>query len=187
MNEKVLEITDQSLQYSLWSLLIFFSLALFYIAIQLPRRRQRFFLRSAAHALLLSGALGVVFFLFISFTPLPFRENFATVPMLEVTPLRLTALTFERFHEGFSLQGEVWNQTTDLIEGLKVIVRVWGSDRQLLEEVELSVTPRPLPAGSAGIFQLRYPRKSPFLYGYDIYFIHPDGEVIPHIKGFDVH
>ena len=187
MNASLLEIIDQSLHYSLWGFLIFFSLALFYIAIHLSRQRQRFFLRSAAHALVLCAALGVGFFLFISFTPLPFLENFATNSMLEVTPLRLTALTFERFHEGFSLEGEVWNQTTEPLEELKVMVRVWESDRQLLEEVELSVTPRPLPAGSAATFQMRYARNSPFLYGYDIYFVRPDGEVIPHIKGFDVH
>ena len=186
MNPEVMEIIDRSLQYSLWSFLIFFSIFLFYITIRIPKQRERFFMRSAVHALMLSGALGMVVALFISLAPLPFLENFATVPLLQVSPLRVTALTFERFHEGFSLEGEVWNQSEEPMEDFKAMIRIWKSERELLEEVSLDVMPRPLPAGTAGTFRLRYARNSPFLYGYDVYFAGGDGEVVPHIKGFDV-
>ena len=186
MSPQTLEIIDQSIHYTLISFLVFFSIALFYVTIRMPRQRQGFMMRSTTHSLVLSVVLSVVFFVFVTFTPLPFLENFATAPRLEVTPLRLTALTYERFHEGFSVEGEVWNQTGEPMEDLSVVFKIWGSGRELLEEVSLAVQPTPLPAGSAGTFQLRYAKRSPFLYGYEVFFATQECVVIPHIKGFDV-
>ena len=186
MNPKTLEIIDHSLQYTLWIFLAFFSIALFYVAVRMPRRRLGFLMRSATHALFLSAVMAILFFLFIAFTPLPLVENFATVPR-EVAPLRLTALIYERFYEGFSLEGEVWNQTSEPIDNLTAVIKIWGADQETLEEVPLAVEPRPLPGGSAGVFHLRYTKNSPFLYGYEVSFATREGEVIPHIKGFDVH
>lgn len=143
-------------------------------------------LRMAFHALLLAAALGLLCFVVVSFTPLPFVKNFVTTESWKVTPLRLTSLSFERFHEGFSLRGEVWNQTQEPLDDLTAMIRVWGNDRELLDEETVPVRPRPLPAGSAGTFSLSYTKHSPFLVGYDVRFADASGQEIPHVKGFDV-
>lgn len=185
MTAKTLHILDQSLEYSLCAFLAFFLVALFFIAIRTPRHSMQ--ARSAALAVFFSTALGAIFFVFVSFTPLPFLENFATARSLEVVPLRLTALIYERFYEGFSLDGEVWNQSKEPMDGLLAVIRIRGAEQDILEEVAVPVTPQPLKAGTPGTFQLRYEKNSPFLYGYQVSFVTPWGVVIPHLTGFDVH
>ena len=101
-------------------------------------------------------------------------------------PLRLTTLSYERFHEGFSLRGEVWNQTQDSLQGVTARVQVLGSENELLENVPVPVEPDPLPGRSPGTFQLNYTKNSPFLHGYRVTFESVLGAPIPHIKGFDV-
>ncbi len=142
--------------------------------------------RMATKALILSAALAFVCFLVVGFTPLSFFGNFATEPTRETGPLRLTLLTYERFYEGFSLEGEVWNQTERPMTGLKALVSVWKSEQELLDEVSVQVEPDPLPALSAGTFSLRYTENSPFLYGYQVTFENEQDLKVPHVEGFDV-
>lgn len=182
-----LQILDRLVQYSLWAYIIFFCAILFYIAVWMPGHRQGWMIRSAFHALLLSAAFTLVVFLVLAWTPLPFLENFASMTLRPVAPLRVTALTHERFHEGFSVEGEVWNQSREPMQELKARFTIWGTEGQVLEEVGVPVLPQPLAAGSAGTFSLTYSQNSPFLYGYEVSFATRDELVVPHIKGFDVH
>ena len=137
-------------------------------------------------ALVLSLILSLICFLVIGFTPLSPLTNFANSDLEGSTPLRLTFLTYERFHDGFSLQGEVWNQSQEPIEGLRALVQIWRSERELLDQVPVGVEPDPLSAESAGSFSIRYTEKSPFLYGYQVMFQSEEGVRIPHVQGFDV-
>ena len=218
MNQRTLEILDQSLKYSLWAFLFIFLASLCFIALRLKARKQGLAnylrdeferryqkemmgedleevldgavplsnrVRMATKTLILSAALAFVCFLLAGFTPLSFFGNFATEPTRETGPLRLTLLTYERFYEGFSLEGEVWNQTQEPMTGLKALVSVWKSERELLDEISVQVAPDPLPALSAGTFSLRYTENSPFLYGYQVTFENEHSK-IPHVEGFDV-
>ena len=142
--------------------------------------------RMATKALILSVALAFIFFLLVGFTPLSFFGNFATEPTRETGPLRLTSLIYERFFEGFSLEGEVWNQTQEPMGGLKALVSIWKSENELLDEVSVQVKPNPLPALSAGTFSLRYTENSPFLYGYHVTFKNDQEREVPHVEGFDI-
>ena len=219
MNERTLEILDQSLEYSLWAFLFVFLASLCFIALRLKARKQGLAdylryeferryeqeivgedlgevvdgavplsnrVRMATKALILSVALAFVCFLLAGFTPLSFFGNFATAPTRETGPLRLTLLTYERFYEGFSLEGEVWNQTQEPMGGLKALVSIWKSEHELLDEVSVQVKPDPLPALSAGTFSLRYTENSPFLYGYQVTFENDQDMEVPHVEGFDV-
>lgn len=140
----------------------------------------------AAQALVLSLLLSLICFLVIGFTPFSPLNNFANSDLQRNTPLRLTFLSYERFHDGFSLQGEVWNQSQEPMEGLQALVQIWRSERELLDQVPVAVQPAPLSAETAGSFSIRYTEKSPFLYGYQVSFQSRDGVRIPHVKGFDV-
>lgn len=138
--------------------------------------------RSVAVSLL----VGVLSFVFFAFIPLPFLHNFATVRTWQTDPLRLTLLEYERFYEGFSLDGEVWNQSEDPIEGLQATVRIRDNKDEILEELTIPVNPTRLLPGYAGKFDLRYTENSPFLAGYQVIFVDSEGNVIPHVEGFDV-
>lgn len=142
--------------------------------------------RTALHSMGLAALAAVFGFLLLSFAPLPFVHNFAAQRAWRTVPLRLTALQYERFHEGFSLKGEVWNQTEKPIDGLHAVVTIWDHDRDTLDKKSLDVSPQPLPPGKAGAFSLRYEENSPFLYGYGIEFIDGGGALIPHLEGFNV-
>jgi hypothetical protein len=143
-------------------------------------------LQPVFRSLVVSLLVGALSFLFFAFTPLPFLHNFATVGTWHTQPLRLTLLEYERFYEGFSLDGEVWNQAEESIDGLQVIVRIWGTKDDLLDELTLPVLPSSLLPGRAGRFDLRYTEHSPFLAGYEVTFTDAEGNEIPHLEGFDV-
>ena len=142
--------------------------------------------RMAFHALLLSTCLATVFFLVLTLTPLPFLENFATLDPRSTVPLRVTALNYDRFHEGFSLKGEIWNQEEKPLGELTAVVKIWGPDEELLDELSVDVKPKTLKPRSSGNFSLQYSKNSPFLFGYEIYFRDQTGDEVPHVKGFDV-
>ncbi len=142
--------------------------------------------KTVFHSLALSGGLAALFFFLMCFAPLPFLHNFATERSWRTEPLRLTALSYERFYEGFSLNGEVWNQSQEPIQGLRAIVTIRDRNRDTLDKRILEVKPSPLEAGKAGQFSLRYAEKSPFIYGYQVEFIDGEGSLLPHIEGFDV-
>ncbi|MEE2821680.1 MAG: hypothetical protein VYA53_01740 [Acidobacteriota bacterium] len=133
-----------------------------------------------------SFLLATVCFLIVGFTPFSPWVNFSNLAVDESTPLRLTFLNYERFHDGFSLQGEVWNQSQTPIEGVQAIVQIWKSEQELLEQFPVIVEPDPLPAEAPGSFVFRYTKSSPFRYGYQVIFQSSKGIEIPHAKGFDV-
>ena len=215
----VLEIIEQSLEYSLWAFLAVFLLSLLVIRQRLRSRMkglqdlradldreyqqkwiglaqttptsERFVpskdeSRMAFHALLLSTCFAAVCFLALTLIPLPFLDNLTTLDPRSIVPLRVTALNYDRFHGGFSLKGEIWNQEEDPLGKLTAVVRIWGSDEELLDELSVDVKPKTLKPKSPGNFSLRYAKHSPFLFGYEIHFLDQTGDEVPHIKGFDV-
>ena len=142
--------------------------------------------RMAFHTLLLSTCLAAVCFLALTLIPLPFLENLATLDPRSTVPLRVTALNYDRFHEGFSLKGEIWNQEEEPLGELTAVVKIWGTDEALLDELSVDVKPKTLKPKSSGNFTLRYSKNSPFLFGYEIHFFDQTGDEVPHVKGFDV-
>jgi len=190
--DKTLQILDHSLVYALVAFLVVLAVILayaFFLRSPTPGTSR---LKTAFHAVLLSALLAGLFFLGMSFLPLPFLDNFASVRDLQEWPFRLTALVYQRTYEGFALQGEVWNQTRAPIENAQAVVRVWGNDRSLLDTVIVPLEPNSLPPSQPGnpsqpgSFNLTYNKNSPFIYGYEVTFQGADGKVIPHVKGFDV-
>ena len=135
---------------------------------------------------MISLLFAALFFLIYVFTPLPIFDNFASGDAWRITPLRLTAVTYDRFYEGFSLEGEVWNQTETPLIRLQSVVKIWGSDDKLLDEVVVPVEPAVLPGGTAGTFDLLYENNSPFIKGYQVSFVDQEGKAIPHVTGFDI-
>jgi hypothetical protein len=219
MNQRTLDILDQSLTCSLWAFLVCFLITLLFIALQLRTRRrglavffreefekqyQRKFgeqelneqintysplsnrMHMAFQALLLSAGVALVFFLVVSFVPIALFDNFASDNTWKNTPLRVTSLHYNRFHEGFSLHGEVWNQTQEAISGLRAIISIWKSDRELLDTVSVPVEPDPIASESPGTFDIRYEESSPFLFGYQVTFESSEGQAVSHVEGFDV-
>lgn len=187
MSDKTLEILDNALRYSLWAFLILFILGAVYLLLAHRKEAGFCLLRSFFRAALLASLVAAVFFLVVAFTPLSLFENFATATNLQdPVPLRLTAVVYERFFEGFSLEGEVWNQTGQAMDDVEVLVTVWGKDNQQLDRLQLPVEPSPLPPGNPGTFSVRYEKNSPFLEGYQVDFVTAAGEPIPHIQGFDI-
>ncbi len=142
--------------------------------------------RSALRSLTLATVLTALFFVGICFVPLPFVHNFATERAWRMEPLRLTGLTFERFYEGFSVEGEVWNQTEEPMDGLQALITIWDHNRDTLEKKVVKILPQPLEAGKAGRFSFRYEENSPFLAGYKVEFLDANGDLVPHVEGFDV-
>lgn len=212
MTSEIEIILDRAFTYSIWCFLIAFTLLLLFASIRLRRRKRRigdiyaeartsdpeFSLALAQHnpalnewrisvqTLLLALACAICFFALFVFLPLPVFENFASDKAWQIRPLRVTALTYDRFYEGFSVTGEVWNQTEKELDHVHARVVVWGNDDRPLGEVTAEVTPDPLPPGSAGEFTLRYEENSPFIKGYKIEFFNDSGSLIPHASGFNV-
>ncbi len=136
--------------------------------------------------MLLSILLAVGSFVGVSFVPIPYLKNWTGVESIETEPLRLAALSYDRFYTGFSLKGEIWNQGQIPLQGLSARVRIWGRDDVLLEEILAQVEPAVLNPDSSGTFGLKYSEKSPsLLFGYEVDFVDSDGVETPHIRGFD--
>jgi len=187
MSNKTLEILDNALRYSLWAFLVLFLLGAAYLFFAHRKEAGVYLIRSFFRAAVLAGLVAAIFFLIVAFTPLSFFENFATATSLEEpAPLRLTAVVYERFFEGFTLDGEVWNQTGQVMDGVRVQVTIWGKDKKQLDRLVLPVEPSPLLPGNPGKFSVRYEKNSPFLEGYEVHFVSAKGDPIPHVKGFDV-
>lgn len=186
MTDKTLQILDHSLLYSLVAFLVILAVLLAWMRLLRRPKAGATGAKAAFHIVLVSALAAAVVFLGASFLPLRFLDNFASVRELQEWPLRLTALVYQRTYEGFTLQGEVWNQTKAPVENIQAVVRVWGRDRQLLDTVWVPLEPNALAPSQAASFNLTYDKNSPFLYGYEVSFQGADGKVIPHIKGFDV-
>jgi hypothetical protein len=207
MNAAVLSVLDRSLQYSLWGVLLVFLALLLFLSYQMrsrklsvgelyeeesakwPRRRRistNAQIRVAARALAVSLLAGPFLFAAFTFVPLPGIDNFASGTAWQIPPLRVTALNYERFHEGFTLKGELWNQSETELVGITAVVRVWGTDDKLLDELPTKITPDPLAAGSPATFEVEYRQNSPFIQGYQLSFLDQTGTSLPHVAGFDV-
>jgi hypothetical protein len=210
MNSDIVLILDQALRYSLLSFLIVFLILLLYSRAKIRGRRkkiediymelgqdtrasQRFLSgalfdqwRISLKSMMVSLLCALIVFVFFLFTPLPLVQNFASDNPFRIEPLRVTALTYERFYEGFSVKGEVWNQTEEPFTDLQARINVIGLDGEPLEEVVVQVEPVSLKPGEAGTFELEYAQNSPFIKGYQVSFSDQTGTAIPHTLGFDV-
>lgn len=204
MSENAYSILDTGLRWALWTFgaLVLASLAAAAFRYRVRRLRlaqagneseapERFSatpeeLASVWRALWLSAIASLIVFAALVISPISPIDNFANSDDWKLTPLRLTRLTFQRFDEGFSVEGEVWNQTDEAMQGVAAFVRVWDTDKNVADEVEAVLTPTPIEARSAAHLKVRYSKESPFNIGYDIVFRGPDGLQIPVAKGFDV-
>ena len=142
--------------------------------------------RIVFQVMLLSILLAVGSFVGVSFVPMPYLQNWTGVESIETEPLRIVALSYDRFYTGFSLKGEIWNQGQIPLQGLSARVRIWGRDDMPLEEILAQIEPAVLNPESSGSFGMKYSQKSPsLLYGYEVAFVDSEGVETPHIRGFD--
>lgn len=208
MNSEIVLILDRAFVSSLWIFLVSFAGLLIYARHRLrtrlkkvedllgqdPHEEEKTDARRlpvnewqlAIRTLMISLFLALAFFFVFMFTPLPIFDNFSADDSWKITPLRVTAVTYDRFYEGFSIQGEVWNQTSTPLLQLRTVVSIWGTDDRLLDEVEVPVEPAVLLGGTSGTFNLQYHENSPFIRGYQVSFIGQDGRALQHVMGFDV-
>lgn len=203
-----LDTIDRILAFTLWWFLVALLLFLLFALSRLRRRRRRLGELYAEGGLdpssqtelgrsllnqwrillgcvLAACSTSLVAGLALAFLPIPGLQPTAG-DSLEILPLRLTALEFDRFYEGFKLDGEVWNQTALPLAGLEAVVTVIGLRDETLAELPAPVTPSPLPPGTAGTFQFEYRENSPFIKGYRVAFRDATGASLPHTAGFDV-
>jgi hypothetical protein len=138
------------------------------------------------NATLSALVLSIIALILYLLLPFPFFHNFSSGSDWMVVPLRLTSVSYERFYEGFSLEGEVWNQTKEQPLELRARIKVIGTDDKPIDVFDVEVAPSPLEPGEAGEFEARYTENSPFIKGYQISFVTRDGSQIPHLTGFDV-
>jgi hypothetical protein len=140
----------------------------------------------AFNSMLLALICGVVFFVVYTLVPFPNAHNLVTTSSWQVVPLRVTQVKYDRYYEGFSVSGEVWNQTQDPLSGIRLQVEVIGTDDKPIDEFEVKLEKDPIPPGESSHFEFSYDKNSPFIKGYRMTFLDPDGATIPHLTGFDV-
>lgn len=211
MNAELIAIFERAMIYSIWVLLASFLLFLLIARSRLKKKRRQigeFYAEGpdaplvdrereiaasilnpwqiVFNSLLLALGTAVTFAAFYLFVPLPVFQNFAAGSDWQISPLRVTSLHFDRFYEGFSVEGEVWNQTEEPIGEVQARVTVVGSDDRPLDEILVPIDPEILPPGRPGSFEVRYAQNSPFIKGYRLSFERREGEKIPHVTGFDV-
>lgn len=205
MNAAGLAILDQSLRWSLWVFLGCFALLMLWQIGQLRARQARAArrhgteglapavrlatgsqIRLAQRALLVALAAAALTMLALALTPLPSVDNFVTSNSWRETPLRLTSIKPERTATTFALTGEFWNQTDEVLHDIQIVVRIWGTDDKVLDEILLQPTPASLQPDAAATFELSYSENAPFMAGYQIAFRDAEGTRIPHVNGFDV-
>lgn len=138
------------------------------------------------HSVGVSATIAILVGLSLTFLPVPWVQNPVSGMPRELLPLRLTAVEYDRFYEGFSLNGEVWNQTEEPMAGLQAVVEVIGLRGETLAELPVTVAPAPLASGTAGAFAVEYRENSPFIKGYRLGFRDAEGASVPHTAGFDV-
>ncbi len=124
-----------------------------------PRVQQKYvpsfnLFRMATRAFVLSLILAGTYFVVYLFTPFPFFENFVTRSVWQVEPLRITALSSKRSYEGFSLQGEIWNQTQEPIEDMAVMIKVFGNRPEASRGSFRTSEPSEHPTGIPGNLSL---------------------------------
>ena len=149
-----------------------------------PTRWQ--ILRPLLYSIAVSVVIGGLSFFFYALVPAPFLDNFTTSENWKRTPLRITALDFDRFHEGFSLNGEIWNQSEETLGDIQIVVSVLDHNREELDELLVFAAPPPLEAGQTASFEVRYAENSTLIHGYLLSFRSSDGAPINHVAGFNV-
>lgn len=202
MTQETIDILDSALWYSFLAFLVLILLASCWIALSSYSRQQRRAdsdeqpqpalqatagdLGRSFKAVLLCAVLSALFLVGLLLTPFSFLDNFVNTESWKLKPLRLTHLTLQRLEAGFVLEGELYNQTEEAIPGLSGMVKIWGVDKQLLDEVAFEVEPSPLPPLESGRFKVRYDEEPVLLYGYEVVFLDAEGNIIPHTQGFDL-
>ena len=198
LNAEVIQILDRAVRLTLITFLLLvacFSLYSFYTfnSRRLTRSRQgdalppRWqILRPLLLSIVLSVVLSGLSFLAYAFVPAPFLDNFTTAASWKRAPLRITALDFDRFHEGFSLNGEIWNQGKEALNGIQIVVSVLDHNEEELDELLASTEPPDVEAGRTASFELRYTENSTLIHGYQLSFRSADGSPINHVAGFNV-
>lgn len=210
MTDSAFEILDNALRISLWTFLLMSAGWLAYLAIRSRLSEGRSGqsgdeegddeeveparlsatgsdLGSVYRSLTVCLLASIFLFVFLIFAPISFIDNFSNSRSWTLTPLRLTQLTMQRLDKGFVLEGEVYNQTEQPMEGISAAVRILGIDRQLLEEIAAPLDPAAVAPGQAASFKVRYREEPANLFGYEMAFRRADGTAIAHTEGFDVH
>ncbi len=143
-------------------------------------------LRPLLHSLTFSILLAALSFLFYAFVPAPFLDNYATAKSWQRATLRITSLQFDRFHEGFSLKGEIWNQKESLLEEIQVVVSVLDHNKESLARLLTAPVPSTLEGGQTATFEIRYAENSTLIHGYQLSFQDSAAVPISHVAGFNV-
>jgi len=199
MNPELLSIFDNALRVSLWVFMGAFLLMLLVSRRRLVRHavrtadsnRARKFnpaydqARVAFRSMAAAALLGIVLLAVYLFGPIPGINNLVNGASWQLTPLRVTAVSWDRVYEGFELEGEVWNQTREDMEGVSAVISVVGSYDELLDSLVVPVEPIPLESGESGSFSVSYLENSPFIKGYRLGFTDGEGKPIRHTAGFD--
>ncbi len=198
LNAEVIQILDRAVRLTLITFLILvacFSLYGFYTfnsrrltgsrhGDTLPARWQ--ILRPLLFSIGLSVVLSGLAFLGYAFVPAPFLDNFATAASWKRAPLRITVLEFDRFHEGFSLNGEIWNQGQETLRDIQIAVVVLDHNEEELDQRLVSTAPPDVEVGQTASFEFRYAENSSLIHGYRLSFRSADGTPINHVAGFNV-
>ena len=199
MNLELMRILDNALQFSLWVFLGTLFLLLLISRARLVRHavktrdsaqveklnpaydQSRVAFRSASFSLVLCLLVLAVYL----FSPFPGLKNLVNTRSWQLTPLRVTAISWDRIYEGFTLEGEVWNQTDEDMRDVNAVISVVGTYDELLDSLVIPVKPEILGAGEPGTFSVSYKKNSPFIKGYRLGFTDQTGEPVRHIAGFD--
>ncbi len=207
MNPELVDILDRALRYSIWVFLLSYVLILLAARTRVRKKKQRvgdlyekmgeaeeatpvqsFHLSDwpiAFNSMLLALICGGLFFVVYTLVPFPTVQNLVTTSNWQVVPLRVTQVKYDRYYEGFSVSGEVWNQTQEPMSDIRLQVEVIGTDDKPIDEFEAKLDKNPLPPGESSHFEFKYEKNSPFIKGYRLTFLAPGGATIPHLTGFD--
>jgi len=199
MNQELLTIIDNGLTVSLWVFLGALVLFLLVSRSRLVRHaikeedspkveklnpafnQPRIAIRSVSASL----ALAILVLVIYLFGPIPGINNLVNSRSWQLTPLRVTAISWDRVYEGFTMEGEVWNQTEEDMEGITAVISIVGSYEELLDSLEIPLKPGILKAGEPAAFEVSYMKNSPFIEGYRLGFIDKEGKPLRHTAGFD--
>ena len=198
LNAEVIQILDRAVRLTLITFLILvacFSLYGFYAFNSRRLTGSRHgdapigrwqILRPLLFSIGLSVVLSGLSFLVYAFVPAPFLDNFSTAASWKRDPLRITVLEFDRFHEGFSLNGEIWNQGQETLRDIQIVVVVLDHNEEELDQLLVSTAPPDVEVGKTASFELRYAENSSLIHAYRLSFRSSDGTPINHVAGFNV-
>lgn len=200
VNPEVIQILDSATRLTLITFLALFAIFGLYNFYRFNTRRltgsrwpdEKYYqkswniLRPLLSSLTFSGLIAALSFFFFAFVPAPFLNNYATAESWQRATLRITSLQFDRFPEGFSLKGEIWNQQEGLLEELQVVVSVLDHNKESLARLLTTPVPSTLKSGQTATFEIKYTENSNLIYGYQLSFQDSAAFPISHVAGFDV-